>query len=102
MNDALTVAQLDADAAWEAHRQVSIELEKAQVELAGLKRLRFHERPVREAFEKIATRVFEWKREGVGAVPSSDCMERIEEHVKEARAQTQRIAALQRRSREAA
>jgi hypothetical protein len=88
---------METDAAWEAHRQLKIDFEKAQTELTGLKRLRYQERPVREAFERISTRVYEWKREGVGATPSPDCMERIEEHVQEARAEIRRIADAQRK-----
>jgi hypothetical protein len=99
VNDELTVAHIELDAAWEAHRQLQVELDRVKAELEGHKRLRRLQKPRMEAFERISTRVFEWRHEE--DLPSShQYMERIEEHIADARRECERIAEIQRKRQE--
>jgi hypothetical protein len=95
-NDTLAVAQIELDAAWEAHKQATDMLDVKLAELATVKRMRRQEGPVLNGFERISGIAWRCQMRGLEA---KDAIDQILEVISETRQKREDIAAVQRKAK---
>lgn len=77
VNDELTVALLERDQAWAAFEELKRKVDRQEVEIAGLKRVHYRNRPFVTGFDRISAVTIAWQQKDEAALRS--VLEGIEE-----------------------